>query len=130
MTPDLRYLAFTAMLTGSLWIPYVICQVMTNGFLTPTNYADPQPRPVPLWGKRADRALMNGIEVLGTFAALVIVAHLAGKANTTTAMWAAVFFWARAAHAVVYWLAVPYIRTVLFTVGYVAMLGIFWEIVR
>ena len=130
MSPDLRYLAFTAMLTGSLWIPYVVCQVMTNGLPAPANYVDPSPRPVPLWGKRADRALMNAVEVFGGFAAMVIVAHLAGKANGMTAMWAAIFFWARVVHALVYWFAVPYVRTVVFTLGYVAIAGIFWEIVR
>jgi hypothetical protein len=31
---------------------------MTNGFLAPPNYVDPTPRPVPLWGKRADRAYL------------------------------------------------------------------------
>jgi hypothetical protein len=31
MSTDLRYLAFTAILTASLWIPYVVSQVMTNG---------------------------------------------------------------------------------------------------
>ncbi len=39
MTPDLTYLALTAMLTGALWIPYVVSQVMTNGFLTRENYS-------------------------------------------------------------------------------------------
>ena len=129
MTPDLRYLAFTAMLTASLWIPYVVCQVISNGFLAPGNYVDPTPRPVPLWGKRADRALMNGVEVLGGFAAMVIVAHLAGKANSMTAMWAGIFFWARLIHAVVYWLAIPYVRTIVFTLGYVCIAGIFWQII-
>ena len=130
MTPDLHYLALSAMLTASLWIPYVVCQVLTNGFLAVPNYVDPEPRPVPLWGKRADRALMNAVEVLGGFAAMVIVAHLASKANAMTAMWAATFFWARAVHAAVYWIGVPYVRTVAFTVGYIAIAGIFWEIVR
>ena len=46
MTTDLKYLAWTAMLTAVLWIPYVVCQVMTNGFLAPPNYVDPAPRPV------------------------------------------------------------------------------------
>ena len=50
MTTDLWYLAFTAMLTAALWIPYIVCQVMTNGALAPANYVDPKPRPVPLWG--------------------------------------------------------------------------------
>ena len=40
MTPDLKYLAFTAMLTAALWIPYVVAQVMTNGSLKPENYVD------------------------------------------------------------------------------------------
>ena len=34
MSPELKYLAFTAMLTAALWIPYVVSQVMTNGFLS------------------------------------------------------------------------------------------------
>ena len=53
MSIDLKYLAFTAILTASLWIPYVVCQVMTNGPLAPPNYIDPTPRPLPLWGRRA-----------------------------------------------------------------------------
>jgi hypothetical protein len=29
MTADLSCLAYTAILTAALWIPYVVCQVMT-----------------------------------------------------------------------------------------------------
>ena len=60
----------------------------------------------------------------------MVVAHLAGKANATTAFWAMAFFWLRLAHAVVYLLGIPYLRTLLFTLGYVAVIGIFWEVVR
>jgi uncharacterized MAPEG superfamily protein len=130
MTPDLTYLAYTAILTALLWIPYVVSQVTTNGFLTPVNYRDPTPRPLPLWGKRADRAYLNAVEVFAPFAALVIVVHLAGKSNDMTAFWAAWFFWMRLTHAVVYWFAIPYIRTLVFTAGFVAVAGIFWELVR
>jgi len=56
MTTDLQYLAYTAVLTASLWIPYIAAQVMTNGPLAAQNYLDPKPRPVPLWGQRANRA--------------------------------------------------------------------------
>ncbi len=37
MTPDLKYLAYTAMLTAALWIPYIVSQVRANGFLKPSN---------------------------------------------------------------------------------------------
>lgn len=129
MTPDLKYLTYTALLTAALWIPYIVCQVATNGFLTPANYVDPTPRPVPMWGRRADRAYLNALEGFAPFAALVIVAHLTQSANAMTAMWAMVFFWARVVHALVYWFAVPYLRTLAFVVAFVAVCGLFVEIV-
>ena len=130
MSTDLKYLAFTAILTASLWIPYIACQVMTNGNLSPQNYRDPTPRPVPLWGKRADRVYINAVETFAPFAALVIAVHLAGKANPTTAFLAMSYFWLRVAHAVVYLLGIPYLRTLVFTLGYVAVIGIFWELIK
>lgn len=130
MTTDLRYLAFTALLTGALWIPYIIAQVTTNGPLAPANYVDPAKRPLPLWGQRADRAYLNAVESFAPFAALVLVAHVAGKADAMTAFWAACFFWLRLVHAIVYLLAVPYIRTIVFTLGFVAVVGIFVEVIR
>jgi uncharacterized MAPEG superfamily protein len=130
MTTDLKYLAFTAMLTAALWIPYIVSQVATNGFLAPPNYVDPTPRPVPSWGKRADRTYLNAVEVFAPFAALVIVAHLAGKANAMTAFWSMCFFWLRVAHAAVYLLAVPYVRTLVFTLGFISVAGLFWELIR
>ena len=130
MSTDLQYLAYTAMLTAALWIPYIISQVQANGFLKPENYRDPTPRPVPVWGKRADRTYLNAVEVFAPFAALVLIAHVTGKANGMTAFWAASFFWLRLAHAVVYLFAIPYIRTLVFTLGFVAIAGIFWQLVK
>jgi uncharacterized MAPEG superfamily protein len=73
---------------------------------------------------------MNAVEVFGPFAALVVIAHIAGKATTMTAFWSIVFFWARASHAVLYLLGIPYLRTLVFTLGFVAVVGIFWEVIR
>ena len=70
------------------------------------------------------------MEVFAPFAALVVIAHIAGKANAMTAFWAISFFWLRVAHAVVYLLAVPFVRTLIFTLGFVAVAGIFWEVIR
>jgi uncharacterized MAPEG superfamily protein len=113
------------MLNTLLWIPYVVSQVVANGFLTPPNYVDPAPRPVPLWGKRADRVYMNAVETFAPFAVLVILIHITGKANATTAMLAMAFFWLRVAHAVVYWAAIPYLRTLIFTLGFAVVVGLF-----
>ena len=128
MTTDLKYLAFTAMLTAALWIPYVVAQVMTNGSLKPENYVDPTQRPLPNWGRRADRAYLNAIETFAPFAVLVILIQLTGKANATTAWLTMAFFWLRVLHAIVYWTAVPYIRTIVFTLGFFVVVGLFVEL--
>jgi len=128
MSPELKYLALTAMLTASLWIPYIVAQVMTNGALSPQNYVDPTPRPVPLWGRRADRAYMNAVETFAPFAALVILLHITGKENATTAFLAMSYFWLRVIHAVVFWAAIPYVRTVAFVLGFAAVAGLFYEL--
>jgi uncharacterized MAPEG superfamily protein len=130
MSTELKYLALTAILTASLWIPYIVAQVMTNGFLSAENYVDPAPRPVPLWGKRAERAYMNAVETFAPFAALVVLVQLTGKADSMTAFWAMSYFWLRLAHAVVFWTAIPYIRTLLFVLGYVCIVGLFFELMK
>jgi uncharacterized MAPEG superfamily protein len=128
MSVELKYLALTALLTAALWIPYVICQVTTNGPLSGENYVDPAPRPVPLWGQRANRAHLNAVEVFAPYAALVLIAHIAGKESAMTAFWAMAFFWLRLAHAIVYWFAVPFVRTVLFTLGFISVCGLAWSV--
>jgi uncharacterized MAPEG superfamily protein len=130
MSTDLKYLAFTAVLTASLWIPYVVAQVMSNGPLQPANYVDPTQRPLPAWGKRADRVYINAVETFAPFAALVLLIQVTGKANGTTAFLTMSFFWLRVAHAVVYWAAIPYLRTIIFTLGYVVVLGLFYELMQ
>ena len=128
MTPDLTWLAWSAALTAVLWIPYILGRSAVAGPPTPAMYRDPTPPELPAWVKRCDRAHLNAVESLVPFAAVVLVAHVAGAANETTAMWAMVFFWARVAHAVVYWAGIPYLRTLAFAAGLLATLLIFVEI--
>jgi len=130
MSPELKYLALTALLTASLWIPYVVAQVVINGPLKPPNYVDPTPRPLPHWGQRANRLYMNAVETFAPFAAIVILVQLAGKNDSMTAFWAMSYFWLRVAHAIVYLVAIPYIRTIIFVLGYVCVIGLFVELMK
>jgi uncharacterized MAPEG superfamily protein len=127
MTTELTYLAYVALLTAALWIPYIASQLQTNGPLKPQNYIDPTPRPLPLWGQRAHRAYLNSVEAFAPFAALVLIIHATGQENSTTAFLCMAFFWLRVIHAVVYWFAVPYVRTVAFTLGFICVAGLFWQ---
>jgi uncharacterized MAPEG superfamily protein len=130
MSPELKYLAFTALLTAALWIPYIIAQVVTNGFLAAQNYVDPTPRPVPLWGQRANRAHINAVETFAPFAAIVILIHITGKENGMTAFWAISYFWLRLAHAIIFLLAIPFLRTLIFVLGFVCVVGLFVELMK
>ncbi len=102
---------------------------MTNGFLQQQITSTRRNGPCRS-GKRADRVYLNAVEVFGPFAALVVVIQLAGKANATTAFWTQSFFWLRVGHAVVFWAAIPHIRTVIFTLGFVSVAGLFWELIE
>ncbi len=79
---------------------------------------------MPDWVERSKRAHANMVENLAPFAILVLVAHISGKANETTAFYSTVFFWSRVAHFAVYAAGIPYVRTLVFTVGLIAELRI------
>ena len=129
MTTDLTYLALTALLTGLLWLPYIILRVRAVGANTADDYRNlPEPE-LPAVVRRANRAHMNAVENLPVFAALVLVAHLGGEADGVTAISAMVFFWARLVHALVFFAGTPFVRTLAFTVGWIAQLVIFYQIV-
>ena len=88
------------------------------------------PLPVGAWVRRAERAHANLVENLAPFAILVLVAHVAGKANATTALGATLFFWGRVAHAAVYVAGIPYVRTAAFFVGTAGELLILSQLLR
>ncbi|MBU6458119.1 MAG: MAPEG family protein, partial [Bradyrhizobium sp.] len=45
-------------------------------------------------------------------------AHITGKSNDTTAAGAAIFFWARVAHLIVYVAGLKYVRTIAWFGGW------------
>src|SRR5919197_3427301 len=80
------------------------------------------------WAGRAARAHHNMLESLVLFAALVLLAVVAGKTNSTTLLGAQLFFWARLAYAVVYLAGIPWLRTVVWFVSVVGLALIFLQL--
>src|SRR5687767_5011905 len=128
MTTDLKMLAWAAAFTSLLWLPYILARIQTAGFMDTLNYTADD-TPLPLWAQRAKRAHYNAVESLAPFAAVVIAAHLAGAANSTTAMWAIIYFWARVIHYFGYISGLPFVRTLFFAIGWLAIMVIFLQIV-
>src|SRR5262245_4768318 len=102
MTKELLYLTLTAILTGVLWVPVVVGYVASRGPLKPVDYRTAPTSPLPDWVNRANRAHLNAVESFAPFAAVVLVAHAAGVSTGITQAAAAIYFYARVAHAVVH----------------------------
>ena len=78
---------------------------------------------------RAQRAHRNMLESLVLFAVLVLVAQVTAKANAMTALGAQLFFWGRLAYAVVYWIGIPWVRTLVWAVSLIGLILIFVQLV-
>ncbi len=119
MKTELSYLVYVTVFTGLLWVPYILDRIATRGLRVAVGYAD-HPRPQSAWAQRLLKAHANAIENLVVFAALVLAANAAGISNAAIGQAAIVYFWARVVHALAYTFAVPWVRTLAFTVGFVA----------
>lgn len=128
MSADLLYLTLSAGLCAILWIPYILSRIQTWGLMDAVGYPE-NPPALPAWAQRSTRVHLNMVENLAPFAALVLVAHVAGVANETTALGAAIFFWARVVHAVVFTFGIPWLRTLAFAVAWIGIVIIFIEII-
>jgi uncharacterized MAPEG superfamily protein len=80
------------------------------------------------WVGRAQRAHHNMLESLLLFAALVLIAVVTDKTNSTTLLGAQLFFWARLAYAVVYVAGIPWLRTAVWFVSVIGLILIFVQL--
>jgi uncharacterized MAPEG superfamily protein len=80
------------------------------------------------WAGRADRAHRNMLQNLVLFAALVLVAVVAGKTNSATLLGAQLFFWARLVYAFVYLAGIPWLRTAVWGVSIAGLVVIFFQL--
>ena len=127
MSVELRYLALTSVLTGLLWVPYILNEIAVRGLFDAVGYPA-NPKPLAPWAQRMKAAHYNAVENLVVFAALVLVAAAAGIHGPAIASAAVVYFWARVVHAAAYTLAIPWVRTSAFAVGVGSQLCIAWHI--
>lgn len=126
MKVELVYLTLVVALTGLLWIPYILDRISVWGIPDTVGYPA-APKPQSPWAARLMKAHSNAVENLVVFAALVLAAHAAGISNSATAGACVVYFWARVVHVVAYTLAIPWVRTLAFVVGFFAQATLAWQ---
>ncbi|MDE1900986.1 MAG: MAPEG family protein [Alphaproteobacteria bacterium] len=118
LSPELRYTALSALLTGLIWVPYILNRMVEMGLWRALGNPEPDSHPEAKWAFRCMSAHRNAIENLVVFAPLAIIVHVLGLSNSLTAMAAAVYFASRVAHLVIYMLGIPFFRTIAFAVGF------------
>lgn len=80
------------------------------------------------WPQRANWAQANAYEAFPPFAAAVIIAGMAGANNLVVDTLAGVFLLARVLHGLFYITNKPTLRSLVWTIGFFAMIAIFLSI--
>ena len=127
MAIELKYLTWVAVFTALMWIPYILNMIAVRGLIDAVGYPE-DPKPLAPWADRMKGAHSNAVQNLVVFAALVLVAHVAGVNNETTVLACAVYFWARVVHFAVYTFRIPWVRTLAFVVGFGCQIALAWQI--
>jgi uncharacterized MAPEG superfamily protein len=120
MTPELFWLTWTVILTGLLWLPYILNRMVVRGLIGTMANPSRNHKPHAEWATRMMFAHDNAVENLVVFAPLVLILAQLDYSTKWTVYACAVYFWARLAHLLVYTLGLPVFRTLAFTVGFVA----------
>ena len=128
MKPELMYLVCVTILTAVIWIPYVLDRMATWGLSDTVGYPE-NPKPQSPWARRMKSAHANAVENLVVFATLVLVANAVGISNGATVFAASLYFWSRLVHVLAYTFALPWIRTLAFSGGFLAQAILAWQLI-
>jgi uncharacterized MAPEG superfamily protein len=120
MTRELFWLTLTVILTGLMWVPYIINRAQVRGLTGAMANPSRADKPQAEWANRMMFAHDNAVENLIVFAPLVLILNAIDYSTQWTVLACAVYFWSRLAHALVYTFGIPVLRTLTFTVGFLA----------
>ncbi len=118
LSSELLFLTLTASLTGLLWVPIILNRFAEHGIWAAIRNPKPDGRARADWAYRLSYAHSNAVENLVVFAPLALMVHSLGLATPATASAAALFFVSRLAHALIYTLGIPVLRTLAFLIGF------------
>jgi uncharacterized MAPEG superfamily protein len=127
MKPEMTSLIQVSAFTGLLWMPYVLNRMKVRGIASTVGYPV-DPPPLAPWAQRLRLAHANAIENLTVFAALMLAAQALNVSTPLTVLAGSLYLWSRVAHAVTYTFAMPWLRTLAFTGGFVAQMMVAWAV--
>lgn len=124
MSIELTMLALSVALLFVLVMIQATVGALAQGAIKMANHRDDVGAPT-AWQARTKRVVDNHREGLIMFAPLALIAAQQGISTGLTVLGAQLFFYSRAAHAVVYLTGVPMIRPVIWLVGIIGTVMVF-----
>lgn len=129
MTPELTMLALSVALLFLLILFHIVVATAQYGGVKLVGNRDAL-EPPGRYLSRVQRTVDNLKENLLLFAPLVLIAAAADISTPQTVLGAQIFLVARIAHALLYLIGVPWLRTLAWLAGIVGMALIFAELFR
>lgn len=124
MSYELKWLMYTVLLTGVLWVPYILNRVAVRGLFPAMGNPSAEDKPQSMWAQRAIKAHDNAVENLVLFAPAVLAVHVLGISTTVTKTAVITYFFARLAHYLIYVAGIPVLRTLAFVVGTISIFAL------
>ncbi len=109
-------------MTALFWIPYTLKRMLEQRILTALWDPEGRTETKRAWAERMMRAHENAIENLVVFSTPVLVARAMNVSTDATATASMVYFYARAAHFLVFSFKVPVLRIVTLLIGFGAQM--------
>ncbi|HEY6619500.1 MAG TPA: MAPEG family protein [Steroidobacteraceae bacterium] len=131
MTVELKWLIYTALLAGSLWIPFIAGVNITDFPGKAQLFArPPDPGEMKPWVHRSFRAHQNLLEQFVPFAIIVLIGAVTHVSTPVTVACSVTFFWLRVAHAIgmISGLARFPLRPMIYLAGWILMLAFAWQV--
>tara|TARA_R110002072_G_scaffold169422_1_gene323049 strand:- start:6166 stop:6567 length:402 start_codon:yes stop_codon:yes gene_type:complete len=119
---DIFWLTLTILMTSLFWVPYIINRLIELSPLNALMYREVDPKPNASWANRMAHAHKNAVENIVIYAPLVLIIIHLGITSESTALAGMIYFFARAAHYIVYTLGIPFMRTITFSIAFCCQL--------
>ena len=121
MTIGLMMAAWTLVLAFVQILLFDMARTSQYGMKWNTGPRDGEMPPLSPRAERLKRAQDNLFETLPLFLGAVLIAHVAGKENETTALGAQIYFWARVAYVPLYAWGVRHVRSLAWLISIVGL---------
>ena len=129
MAIEIKWLTWSILLGLAYVLIAATLSTQQRGLRWNASNRDGEPKPLTGAAARGTRASLNFLETFPFYAAAVLMVVLTHTNSPRTALGAELYFWARLVYLPVYMVGIPYLRTLVWAVGFAGLLmvlGALW----